>query len=499
MAVARPAPAQQARPLQFHGGLLDAVRLTLLHEPGIAAANRQILLSEGQLQAARGEFDTVIDAAAGLAQSRTPLLEAQRSADRSQTNSRAATLGIGATSRLRSGVTMTPSVKVDHFRDNGFSRTAPATGTVALNFTFPLLKGRGTPVNTAAERAAELAMQSASLSFRHTVASRIGRTVNAYWDYLAALRSLEIRRKSEARSLLLLDDARRLAAGDEIPRSDVLQYEAELARDRGLRVGGEQLLEEARITLSLAMGILEQPGAALPAPTDDFPDLPAAAQQLGRPWSGAALAGRFDVLAQRSRVAAADILLDAARLDPDSQLDLNVSVGYSGLRENRPAWSALQALRSPASGLNASVGIYYVIPVEGNIRAGQVRQRAALAEQARLELDGLVQAARAGAAVQRAGLSTALLQLEQLQQQLRLQAQVFADERKKYRLGLATVLDLLTAESRLTSDELALIDARRRLAQSLVNYRLETATLLDDAGDHQNLTMESLTTLPELQ
>ncbi len=74
---------------------------------------------------------------------------------------------------------------------------------------------------------------------------------------------------------------------------------------------------------------------------------------------------------------------------------------------------------------------------------------------------------------------------------------MFANERKKYRLGLATVLDLLTVETRLTSDELAVIDIRRRLAQALVNYRFETGTLLGAGGDVQRIDMQSLTTLPE--
>jgi hypothetical protein len=58
---------------------MDAVRLTLLHEPQIGAANRQLMLSEGQLQAARGEFDTAFKSGVELTQSRAPLLQALQS------------------------------------------------------------------------------------------------------------------------------------------------------------------------------------------------------------------------------------------------------------------------------------------------------------------------------------------------------------------------------------------------------------------------------------
>jgi outer membrane protein TolC len=177
---------------------------------------------------------------------------------------------------------------------------------------------------------------------------------------------------------------------------------------------------------------------------------------------------------------------------------VTVSVGYSGQKENRSAVVALDALRRPASGVNVALGLVYVLPVEGNIRSGLVRQRAALAEQARIELQALQQSARAGIAIQRAAVASAALQLEQVRMQVRLQTQVFANERKKYRLGLGTVLDVLTAEGLLTNAQLDEISAHRLLAQALVNYRFETGTVLDASGDAQSLTLKSLTTLPEL-
>lgn len=175
--------------------------------------------------------------------------------------------------RLRSGVIVAPTLGVDHVRDNFNNLTEPATGAVALNFVLALLKGRGREVNTAGERAAGKALQAADFSYRHTVAARISKTTVAYWDYLAAMRSHGIRLESESRSGQLLYDARRLAKGDEIPPADVLQYEAQLARDSAFRVSAEQALIEARNILVLSMGVPGADAAALAMPGDDFPEL----------------------------------------------------------------------------------------------------------------------------------------------------------------------------------------------------------------------------------
>lgn len=472
--------------------------LTLLHEPNVAGAHQQLALSEGQLLIARGEFDTVLDAGISTGQSRTPLIAALQTPGRAQANATETSYGIASATRLRSGMTVAPVLRLAHVRDNLHAASQPATSELALNLTFPLLRGRGPEVNTAAERAALENSHAAQYAYRHTVAARIAGSANAYWDYLAALRALEIRVQSETRSVLLLDDARRLARGDEIPQSDVLQNEAQVARDRGLRVAAEHSVMEARGALALAMGLPLADLMQLALPVDDFPDLqPSDVARLPLTPPAALSAGRYDLLAADRRLSAASIIYDAVRKDPVSQLDVRVSVGYSGLVENRSAFAAAEALRRPASGFNASVGLVYVLPVEGNTQAGQVGQRAALAEQARIDVGAVQQAVRTGIAVQRSNLSSALLQLEQQQRQVMLQTQVFANERKKYRLGLATVLDLLTVEARLTSDELTVIDARRRLAQALVGYRFETGTLLGADGDARSLDLQSLTTLPE--
>jgi outer membrane protein TolC len=367
-----------------------------------------------------------------------------------------------------------------------------------LRFTLPLLKGRGRLVNTAPERAAERNLESAGLNYRHALAAGISRTVNAYWDTLAALRAHAISLESEERSRLLLEDARQLARGDEIPSSDVLQYEAQLARDRTQRIAATQALEESRAAFGVAVGLDAGDAAALPPPTDDFPEPDLAyAGQLPLPAQAAMPSGRADLAALRQQLDAAEILSEAARRDAPSQLDLTFSIGYSGQAENRPPAAALAALGRPASGVNAAIGLSYVLPVEGNQQRGLVRQRSAQAESARVQVEALLRRIRAGISIQHAALRSAALQLAQVRDQVRLQAQVFINERKKYALGQSTVLDVLTAEVQLTQDEQREIAARRQLAQALVNYRFETGTLLAADGGAQLLTLETLTTIPE--
>jgi outer membrane protein TolC len=484
----------------YRGGLLEAVMLTLTREPGIQSARSQVELQSGVEQGARAEFDTSIIAGAEWSRVHTPLSAAQRFAGIDRTDASNLSYSLGSATRLRSGVSVAPLVSVDRVHDNGSSFSAPASGNVALRFSVPLLKGSGVVVNTANERAARDNLQAAGYGYRHAIASGISRTVNAYWDLLAALRSQQLRIEAEQRSRMLRDDAQRLARGDEIPPSDVLQYEAQLARDRAQRIAAAQALETARAAFAVAVGLDAADSAMLADPAQDFPEWSASdAARLPPAPPTAMPPGRSDLLAQRSQLDAAQILQDAARRDNKSQLDLNFSIGYSGQTENRPPAASLEALGRQGAGVNVSIGINYVLPVQGNQQAGLLRQRAALADQARIEFEALQRRIVANIRSQHAALTSAALQLEQVRTQLRLQTQVFANERKKYALGQSTVFDVLSAEIQLNQDGQQENDARRQLAQALVNYRFETGTLLRAGDEVQMLSLEGLTTVPEAQ
>jgi outer membrane protein TolC len=490
---------ESARAQAYHGGLLEAVMIALDREPGILTARSQVEAEAGIEQSTRAEFDTSLVAAAQAARTHAPQPLALRGPGFEQLDAAVVGYSLGSATKLRSGISVAPLLSLDRVHDNASNVSAPAVGSVALRFTVPLLKGSGVAVNTAAERAARSSLQAAGMAYRHAVAAGIARVVNAYWDLLAALRSHALSVEAEERSRTLVDDARRLARGDEIPPSDVLQYEAQLARDRAARVAATQALEAARAAFAVAVGL--DAGSDAPAdPVEDFPEwtrddaarLPAAAPAGIPP-------GRADLLALQRQRDAADILHDAARRDRADQLDLSFSVGYTGQAENRPPLTSLEALGRPASGLNLSIGLNYVLPVQGNARAGLLRQRAAQADQARNSVEALRRSVLAGIRVQHAALKSAAQQLEQVRTQLRLQTQVFANERKKYALGQSTVLDVLSAEVQLNADGQQEIQARRQLAQALLSYRFETGTLLAADGERQRLDVEALTTVPEAQ
>lgn len=489
----------------YDGSLIGAVRLTLEREPSIAISKQQVLVGEGQVLSAQGGFDPALYAGANFQHTNTPVVAG---ASISEIKSDVTTYQTGLTQKLRSGITVNPAVTVTHTRDNYANTTSPSHANVALNFTLPLQKGRGEEVTTASEKAAMLNRDAALQSRKHAISTSITRTVVAYWDYLAAKQVLDIAKTSEARAKSLLDDARKLAAGDEMPPGEVKKYQSKLLHEAGNRIGSEQSLIEARSNLGLAMGLNGSEIALITTPGDSFQLIDSTAlgaimvRDRAKGFAVMAQDLRSDLLSVDSRLRAAQVLLLAAADTKKPQLDLVLGVGYNGMTENRQPPAALNALGNNIGGANASAGLSYSWPVNNRAAQGLVMQQAAALEQIRLEKQALLDNILSSIEVRLNSLHSAAEQLKQAKSEVDIQREVYDSEKKKYRYGMTTLLDLFTSEAQLTAAQLSEVNAQRNLAQALIRMRFETGTLLDQATETrdtetQTLDHSRLVTLPE--
>ena len=489
----------------FSGTLVDAVRITIDNEPTIASGKQRVAASVAAVTSAASVFDTTLNAGLGRTLQNTPALAAQQPLVGPGISNLSNNYSVGATRKLRSGVTLNPALTIARTLDNLSNPTAPMRSDAALNVVFPLLRGSGTAVNTAPERAAQLELEAAQLSYRHAIATSINRTVSNYWEYVSTQQSLAVQRGSVERSRKLLDDARRLARADEIPSAEVLKYEARLSRDRLGVINQEQALNQASVDLLQAMG-LRKTDAALAPPADGFPDVaPASINQLLTPLTSSnvqttAVRQRADVLALQRRQQSAQTLLDAAESNPRSQLDLKVGVGYSSLVENRSAASPLSALSAfrASPGPNASISLNFAFPVSNLAKQAEVAQRLAALELVNIDYTTSLNTLQRNLALQLGRLSELLAQRNLALDQVDIQQRVSDNERRRYSAGLVTAFELLAAEEQLTQERLAAVAAAKRLAQAIVSFRFEAGLLLDANADTQTLPLAKLTSLPTL-
>lgn len=484
----------------FSGRLIDAVRITIDNEPTIAAGKQRVAASQGAATSAALVFETTFNAGIGLAAQNTPVPAMQQPFVGPSIGNLSNNYSVGATRKLRSGVVLNPTLSISRTSDAVSNPTSPMRGDVALNVVFPLLRGAGTAVNTASERAAQLELEAAQLAYRHSIASAINRTVASYWEYASAQQSLGVARQAVENAQNMLSIARRLAKADEIPSSEVLKYEARLSRDRSGVINQEQVLNQTANDLLQAMG-QRKPDAALALPIDSFPEVtPASLSPLltagtAQVIQAAAVLKRADLLALQKRQLAAQTQLVAAESNHQAQLDLRVGVGYSSLVENRSALSPLGALR-PGPGPNANVSLNFSFPVSNLTKQSEVAQRLAALELATIDYNASVDGLQRNLALQLGRLNELVVQRTLALEQVDIQARVSANERRRYGAGLVTAFELLAAEEQLTRERLAAVSASKRLAQAITAFRLEAGLLIDANADTQTLPFGRITSLP---
>ncbi|MDO9103547.1 MAG: TolC family protein [Methylovulum sp.] len=487
---------------EFDGHLLAAVRLTLENAPDIALSEQQIQASQGRLLAAQSEFVPVIYSGVGGQSVHTPLPQALRAGGQSEINGDTFNYSVGASKKLYSGIIVNPELSVNRSSDNYGNTSVPNSGNLALNFTVPLLKDSGSLVNTANMSAAQLELDSAAHDYRFTLSAKIASTVIAYWDCLAAKKLLDISAAAEQRSKEFLDSAHKLANADEIPQAEVKRYETQLAGDTIARISAEQALVAARAGLALAMQLPDQNPTAVALPTDDFPvvgsadlaslDNSASVQHVIE----TAAQQRLDVQAISIRQQAANILLAAARQNNRTQLDLNLSIGYSGLTEGSAIANTVTALQPKGNGPNAAVSVNLAFPVTDNAYRSAIVQRAAAAEQNSIQTKALQNAIRNNIHVHINALRLSAAQWAKAKFQADTQFQVLENEKKRYKLGVGSVLDIIYNNAQLSVSQANAVYAARDFSQAVIRFRFETGQLLEPLHERQSLDMAALTTLP---
>lgn len=476
--------------------LLDAARITLDEQPSIRFQREQVALAEGSLQVAAGRFDLQFGGTVDRTRNATPLRLQDQSTtfDTALTNQTLYTLG--ADKPLRSGLILSPSIGVTR-QDLNYDPLATNRAAVAFGVTQPLLRGRGATVATAQETAARYDVGAASHTLRYTAALSVYQTAVAYWNYVAAHRNLAVVQASEQRARRLVEEMQTLIDAGNRPAAEIRQVNGNLAERIALRTAYQQVVFEARQSLGLAMGLPLDRAAALPSPSDAFPEVADGLPVVSDPLLlDRALQIRADLEASRQRELSTQSLIVAARDALKPQVDLTLRLGYSGLTEDSPFPGLFSSLARRLSGPNFVASVAVSRAQENNVARGQLARTEAARRQTQIQIDDLSRSIRSGVVVAQDDLARSAERVRLLREAAGLYATAVEDEREKLQLGLSTIIDLVLIEDRLTRSLLDEIAASLRYASALARLRFETGTIVGGGAAAFEVTADTLTTVP---
>ncbi len=483
--------------------VVDAVNSTLQYHPLLKVQQQQVVLNTGLKLQAAGAFDSVLSTGLGQNQTTTPLPVAQQPANSFITSqaSNVVTYGINQSKLFRNGISIGPAMNLNRTTDNLAQSNGVSTGHVALQVNIPLLRGRGRSVVAATENAAGLEVSASQFDVNQLVAQLITNTVTSYWGLVAASRNLAIARDAEGRGKTYVNNVQAMIDAGQVPRSDSNVVRANLAQRSASRIAAEQQVVAARQQLALDMGYALDQMLDIPDAADDFPNgenlpLPSDSLSALRRAIDEAISKRADLRASVRREAEQRALLKGANNGLRPQLDLSFGLGFDGLSQGLPFGSFISTPASNVHGADTIVGINYSFSHANSLARGKLLQAQASTRQAELLTSEASRKVSAGVVVAIKAVRNNMMQLKDARESVEAFDSALAGEREKYRLGIGSVVNILTVEDQLNQALLTQVQAQLAYAESLTNLRMATGTLVAPDQPIQTIERDVFFNLP---
>jgi len=489
--------------------LLEAVHLTLSHNPEIKVQEKQVEYNQGALQQASGQFDPVLRLKTGYNLENSPLNQQTRDGYASQglflnqVRNEETSYNLGVEKRLRNGMLLSPSIGVTSTTNtlsDISNQPTQAQGRLSFSLRIPLLNNSGLEA-VAIEDAAHLEWEASKHEMHFKVSQSILNTITAYWNLQAARENLLIAREAESGVRRMLEDIKKLVAADELPAADLYLVRANIQEKYSARITAEKNLIDARHKLGKAIGLsqnqaaLIEPPDELPLPSTEFASLPLQSTKLAE----LATLRRADLAALRLRQDSARLKSKVARNNLKPQLDITFSAGYTGLAESSGAQAITGGLERNRGGTNAAVNLIYQWPFDNNTARGLYHQQTAIYDQNTIRVAAAER--ETGISVQSAlaDLKHSVALFQESGQTVELYRITMENEKTKHKLSTSTIIDVLTTHDRLLSAQQNNVAYQLNTLNALARLNFETGTLLaGDASGQQSVRLEQFLNVPTI-
>jgi outer membrane protein TolC len=485
-------PAPPPPPAEVQGpplSLADAVATALKLHPSIRAARADLAARRADVGTARGPFDPLFNASLQHVHDATPLGLAGRIAPNQRaTLTDTTSLNVGGTADTTWGMSVAPTVSLQRVHQRADVSLA-GTGlppqdpfqqaSVGLAVVQHLLRGAGwvgaasaIDRTTGAARAAEHTLNFAAQQQALT-------TTSAYFQYVALGEQVGLLRNALAGAQRLVDETRVLVASDQRPRADLHQLEGNLANRTRAVLEAETDRSSAFFALRTAMGLSAE-GATPWATTSALP--PPAPVVDENSLIRLARERREDLSAARELLGATAADLRGAEWNTNPNLDVNGSVGFTGLLTKDGVGPFFAAAGSNIPGVNAGIGVSMELPFNNTARLADRDSKRAFVDQARIAEADIKRRVPIDTMSAVAELRLAEAALQASTQAVESLALALGDEQDRMHSGVGTVIDMILTEDRLISARLARTSNHLRYALARSRLLFTTGGMPSDPG-----------------
>lgn len=497
---------------KINSDLIQATKTAFIKNPQIKKASLQIQDAEGSLKIQQSAFDYNLNSEMLFQNQNTSIFDTnpkKQYLDQFKTNTFNLTTGLRK--RFRSGQIAQFDIKY-YFNNNNFpfnqygQAIAPYFGnhTGLLNFsiTQPLLRDRGYQMTTASERVSKLYIEYNHENYDFNTSYEVMQIGYAYWNYLVAFKNYEVYIQNEKRVKNVLDITKELVKADKKPAGDLIQVEADLAKQESFTAIAKQNLYNAQLNYGRAIGLSNEESILLDIPMNPFTSIIESGYDKtlnNSLYQELALKNRNDIKGLKKIQESLEIQNQFSKNGLKPRLDLT---GFAFLGSSTTGNGLDQSLASFTNSEGKDIGIgaklTFQIPVNNNQAKGNFIKTKTELESQTISLENSIRNVNLNIEIALNNLHNRALVLEKTKVALNLYEQTFNNEQIKFQTGLTTLLNLILFQERLTYAQIEYNNAQQQFSNAILNLRNETGTLLSKEEKAFKIELNSFYTIPKI-
>ena len=368
---------------------------------------------------------------------------------------------------------------------NQYGDKHTSRGTLNLELSLPLFKSFKSAILANNIQAAKDYYRQLEYELTDTICRTVAEVSAAYWDYFNAYKNVQ---QLDIMIQTLHDRINRMPrlidAGIR-SRNDLLGMQVNLIENERSVVSARIALTSARYNLQQAMGVDTELGV----PEYVFPELGSNDEKLPSEdeidfaFLEQVASTRSDILALQSQLAAAQAVMRSAKAERRPDATVAVSGGTTGAVYGDSAGDYLSSYVKNVPGANFTGALIFSMSLPNNSRSGAAEQAEANCKQAQIRLNQARQQLASQLKETVYKLNEYYKQVISANDALKMQKQLYENEKRRFAAGIITVDDMFNQDSKYLMAETKYYSIMTDYLQSVMDYKYFTGTMVEYIGE----------------
>ena len=368
---------------------------------------------------------------------------------------------------------------------NQYGDKHTSRGTLNLELSLPLFKSFKSAILANNIQAAKDYYRQLEYELTDTICRTVAEVSAAYWEYFNAYKNVQQLDIMIQTLHDRIDRMPRLIEAGIRSRNDLLGMQVNLIENERSVVSARIALTNAKYNLQQAMGVDTELGV----PEYVFPELGSNDEKLPSEddidfaFLEQVASTRSDILALQSQLAAAQAVMRSAQAERRPDATVALSAGTTGAVYGDTAGDYLSSYVKNVPGANYTGALIFSMSLPNNSRSGAAEQAEANCKQAQIRLNQARQqlASQLKETVYR--LNEYYKQVISANDALKMQKQLYENEKRRFAAGIITVDDMFNQDSKYLMAETKYYSIMTDYLQSVMDYKYFTGTMVEYIGE----------------